>query len=201
MKGLSPSTYKRLRSVLLDCGPFANDRELQAVFVDTRVRVWREALPNAGDPASRVDMVIDYMGNRYSDSGKNALALLLQVLCDRTDPGDLCHRRLAGLANELEGKAATTRKTEATTNESHSTVEAALNVLVQEIKDRIAQNRVAEALELYREINERSAIAALARLERTERQFQSGMITNEQANLEQNRLVMHLLDELSEFEV
>lgn len=101
--GISSCLYKRLRATLLSCGPFASDSELRAVFVDARLSPWRNSLPQAGDPASRVNAAVNFMYNKHNDVQENALVLLLQVLSDHTDPGDDCHRLLVELVSELEG--------------------------------------------------------------------------------------------------
>ncbi|GAB4537203.1 MAG: hypothetical protein Kow0063_23630 [Anaerolineae bacterium] len=102
LPGISPSNYRRLRDNLLECGPFAGDRELRAIFVDARIRPWRDGLPTAGDRNSRVNAVIEYLYTQYSEAHENALVLLLRVLSDQIDAGDARHKDLADLADELE---------------------------------------------------------------------------------------------------
>jgi hypothetical protein len=100
--GISPGLYKRLRTTLLRCGPFGSDDNLWAVFTDARIVAWRNTLPGASSRASRVDALIAFLYDKYSDSQQNALVLLLHVLSDPIDSGDACHRQLAELASELE---------------------------------------------------------------------------------------------------
>ena len=103
---VSESLNSRLRSALLDCGPFSNNAELSAVFVDLRLQAWQSNLPQADSPMARVERVIDMLYGRYAASGENGLVLLLLVLKERVDFRDACHNRLgllaAELANELE---------------------------------------------------------------------------------------------------
>jgi hypothetical protein len=100
--GIPAELYMRIRQALLDCGPFDDDRQMRAVFAHPLLSPWQNGLPQADTRVGRVDGVIDYLRSRKrSDTGDNALGLLLQVLVERTDPGDECHGRLAGLTDEL----------------------------------------------------------------------------------------------------
>ncbi len=100
--GILTNLYSQLRTVLLDCGSFATDRELKVIFVDKRLSPWRNRLPQADNPSGRVESVIDFLHNQYNDVEENVLVLLLRVLSERLDPGDACHQRLADLASEFE---------------------------------------------------------------------------------------------------
>lgn len=103
MSGIPANLINQIRQVLLDCGPFDNDRHLRAVFADARLSPWRYSLPQADSLTGRVDALIDFLHNKQrGDSGDNALVLLLRALGERTDPGDACHHRLNELAAELE---------------------------------------------------------------------------------------------------
>jgi hypothetical protein len=100
--GISPGTYGRLRTALLECGPFATDNELQAVFIDSRIQPWRHSLPKSDSTANRVQAVINFLYNKYSSSQENALVLFLRVLSEQIDAGDECRQRLIDLAQEIE---------------------------------------------------------------------------------------------------
>lgn len=101
--GIPPSLYLQLRQALLDCGPLDTDSRLRAVFTDERLNPWRDSVPQGNNPVERAEAVIDFMHTRRrSDSGQNALVLLLQVLSQRINPADACHKRLAELADELQ---------------------------------------------------------------------------------------------------
>jgi hypothetical protein len=100
--GVPANLYKQLRDVLLECDPFATDQELKAIFVDERLSLWRNQLPQANNPSTRVDQVIDFLYRHSSKAGENALVSLLHVLCDRHDEADACHQHLTDLANALE---------------------------------------------------------------------------------------------------
>ncbi len=70
--------------------------------MDKRISPWRDTLPSAASPVDQVDAIVEFLCDKYNEARENALVLLLRVLSDRTDPGDVCHRQLAALANELE---------------------------------------------------------------------------------------------------
>lgn len=101
-KGISVELIEKLRYTLLRCGPFSSNSELGAVFVDSRISVWRERLPEMGSPASRVEATIDFLSSQYNARMENALVLLLIVLADRTSSGDACHAQLRSLADEIQ---------------------------------------------------------------------------------------------------
>jgi len=100
--GLSKELLADLRATLLNCGPFYSGRALQALFVDERLRPWRNNLPDADSNAGRVDAVISYLIDRRNRRGENALWLLAQVLRDHTDPEDACHNQLDRIAQRLQ---------------------------------------------------------------------------------------------------
>lgn len=101
--GIPSNLFSRLRQVLLDCGPFDNNRQLGVMFADDRLSPWRYSLPQADSVTDRVDNVIAFLcPKQRSDTQANALVLLLQVLSERIDPGDACHQQLKNLAVELE---------------------------------------------------------------------------------------------------
>jgi hypothetical protein len=100
--GLSPSLYARLSSTLLRCAPVDSDKDLQTAFVDARLSPWRNKLPEADNRESRVQLLIKFLHDQYSDTDESALVLLLRVLSDRALPGDACHRELAELAHALK---------------------------------------------------------------------------------------------------
>lgn len=94
MAGLSSSTRRQLNQVLLSCGPFDSDRALRAVFIDERIRVWHNSVPEAANRQGRVDLMISWLYERQNARGENGLVLFLQVLVDNTLPEDGCRQRL-----------------------------------------------------------------------------------------------------------
>lgn len=99
--GIPPALCRRLREVLLRCGPFSSDEALRHIFTDQRIYLWRYKLPRAEDSEDRVGRVIDVLHDLYNTSQENALALLVCVLRDLKDPGDACHLQLAELAADV----------------------------------------------------------------------------------------------------
>lgn len=93
--------FQRLRTTLLICAPVSSDRELRALFVDSRLAPWRDLLPEASSPEVRVDTLIATLDPRHNRHGEPALTLLLKVLAERTDPEDRCHQSLREVARQL----------------------------------------------------------------------------------------------------
>lgn len=83
----------------MSCGPFASDEHLRAVFVDSRIRPWRDQLPEAESHFERVTRVIAFLADRQNES---VLVLTLKVLSELHDENDNCRSTLIELATELE---------------------------------------------------------------------------------------------------
>lgn len=92
----------KIHSVLLQCGQFAHEDGLKAVFVDSRIQPWQSQLPVANNESDRVLMTINYLQNKKNKSGENALLLFLAVLCEMASPETECHWLLAELRDELK---------------------------------------------------------------------------------------------------
>ena len=94
--------YTLLRSLLLNCGPFASDAELHALFVDPRLQPWRDVVPGADSPAARVAGLLDLLHDRtHSQMRRNALVIFLDAVADQIPPEDLCHQQLRLMAEHL----------------------------------------------------------------------------------------------------
>jgi len=100
---LTPELLSEVRGVLGQCGPFGSDAALRAVFIDARLRPWRDDVPEARSRTDRIDAVVDLLHDKQSAEGDNALSLLLRVLGERAHPGDACHGRLLALAERMGG--------------------------------------------------------------------------------------------------
>jgi hypothetical protein len=90
-----------LRHVLLNCGPFASQQALQAVFVDDRIHLWHHHLPEAGTVIGRVEGVVEFLFQQHHVNGENGLVLFLTVLSERLEPEDACWQELTSLARAL----------------------------------------------------------------------------------------------------
>lgn len=105
MKALSPDLLKQLRRVLTRCGPFEEERELRALFVDERLALWQEDLPHANSPGARVDLLVEYLYDKYHrDHAENGLVLFLAVLQDSLSEADACHEEVERLGRRLQGR-------------------------------------------------------------------------------------------------
>ena len=91
----------RLRNTLLKSNYFDNDRNLQSLFVDERIGLWRDELPQANSRAERVEATVSSLRGKYNDAQERALVLLLQVLRDRVDPNDAYYQELVELIDAL----------------------------------------------------------------------------------------------------
>ena len=100
-----------MRNTLLRCWPFEDNRHLRSLFIDPRLRPWQHNLPQADSMGATVDALIAFLHDkRRSDTNRQALALFLEVLAERIDPGDACHQQLLELSRELERVAESPRE-------------------------------------------------------------------------------------------
>ena len=99
-----PLYTKKTRGTLLTCGPFTNSNEIKALFVDTRINPWKNELPDTDTPVGRVNLIIDFLLEKYHINQKNALVLFLYVLSDQKSENDACGKRLLEVACELENE-------------------------------------------------------------------------------------------------
>jgi len=102
MKGLDPKLYNELREVLLKCDSLDDNRQLNAVFIDKRIKPWRHRIQEAHTKLDRVNLAIDFLIGRTHVNGENVLVLFLQVLGDQTAPQDPLQNDLYTLANTLK---------------------------------------------------------------------------------------------------
>ncbi|HQE92986.1 MAG TPA: tetratricopeptide repeat protein [Anaerolineae bacterium] len=102
MPGLPSDLHRRVCAALMASGYCDSADALRAVCVDERLAPWRDRLPDARDPQSRAEAVIDTLWDQHANTGENVLALLLHTLSERFDPGDARHATLADLADACE---------------------------------------------------------------------------------------------------
>ena len=102
MAKVSSDQLKRIRETLVDCAPFSNERQLRALFIDPRVKVWRRRLPTQSENLyDLINTAIELLLNAYSSQGENALVLFLEIVAGEIDKDDLCHQQVSTLASEL----------------------------------------------------------------------------------------------------
>ena len=101
MAGLPGPLLRKLRATLRECGPFATDRQLLAVFEDERLEPWKYQIQEAYSRHERVDYFISEFLNRRTRAGQSVLALFLQVLYEEAVEQDECYGRLNDMAVEV----------------------------------------------------------------------------------------------------
>lgn len=93
-----------VRNLVLDCAPIDNPGDIRALFSDSRLRPFRNGLPDLNiDRLGRADALIAYLADRKNVAGENGLTLFWQVLMERIDPGDYCYPRLQEALQETAG--------------------------------------------------------------------------------------------------
>jgi len=203
MAGIPPNMHKQLREALLDCGPFGDDNQLRAVFAHPKLRPWRHSVPQASNPADRVDATIAFLvEKRRADTKENALVLLLQVLSERFDPADECHPRLAKLAENLE-RARSSGSPASPTGLSMDAASTQPFVpdaeIIAEIEGLVREDQLAEALEKLSglETYRHEATLLAQRLKRIRERERRGTVTRDDADAEYTRIAKAILDLIS----
>lgn len=100
--GIPADVSTQMYITLQRCRQFNSDDELRAVFVDQRIALWRNALPEASDSETRIGKTIAYLWNCENTQHENGLILFLYVLSDRVESGDIRKQQLIRLADALE---------------------------------------------------------------------------------------------------
>jgi hypothetical protein len=115
MAGISSELLFRLRQALAlySNAEFSSDQMLRAVFVDRKINIYQNSIPEANSPAQRIDLLIYYLVDHSQDS-KNGLVQFLEILADRYK-GDDSAGVLVVLARELKSDL---RKTTLLQNDS-----------------------------------------------------------------------------------
>jgi hypothetical protein len=100
--GIPGELRQRLQKALLSCEIFDSNARLVAIFVDTRLYPWRNAVHQADSKVDRVAKAIDYLHNRYDVRRQNALVLFIKVLSEEFDLQDEQRSQLEALSKDLE---------------------------------------------------------------------------------------------------
>ena len=100
--GIPADIYKQLYTTLLNCGPFASNAQLKAVFTDARIALWQSKIPQVMSVDERVTAVVNFLYFQTNTHNQNALILFLQVLSDRVHLDDSCHQKLLQAINKLQ---------------------------------------------------------------------------------------------------
>jgi len=94
----------KFHNLLGNFDQFNSNEDLQAVFVDNRIALWRSKLPQADTKASRISQTIAYLLGCENKKGENGLILFLNVLYDLTDPEDRRAQQLGEVIKDLESE-------------------------------------------------------------------------------------------------
>jgi len=108
MPGIPGILLTAVRQALMDCDELDSPAAVRALFVDERLRTWRNSIPSAATRAAQADLLISALAERRSVEGANALVLLLRVLAARY-PGDELQARLEAIADQLDWTAQRSR--------------------------------------------------------------------------------------------
>lgn len=100
LTGIPSEFNARLFDILARCGPFNNDEELKALFVDSRIHAWAVDLPACNTERNRISETVNLLWNQFSADGASALYLFLRVLSERVHCENACHKMLMDLAEE-----------------------------------------------------------------------------------------------------
>ncbi|HOT93265.1 MAG TPA: hypothetical protein PLJ78_15550 [Anaerolineae bacterium] len=80
--------YASVKALLANCGAFAGDEALRALFADPRLCEWQRDLPYVRSREQRVAETIRYLHGQYNAAHENGLVVLLQVLGEQAIAGD-----------------------------------------------------------------------------------------------------------------
>jgi hypothetical protein len=203
MVGIPSTMYSRVRETLIDCGPFESDEQLRSVFAHPKLRPWRHSVPQASNPATRVEATMAFLADkRRADTQENTLVLLLRALSERLDPADECHHRLVGLAGDLEhalGGGSSAGQTSLSTDTASIQPSMADTEIIAEIEELVREDQLAEALVKLSKVvvYRRDATLLTQRLKRTRTQERQGLVTREVANAERTKIAEAILDLIS----
>lgn len=80
---IQTETHKKVRDALLIAGCMDSNSSLRAMFVDTRLALWRSQVPEANSKGERVNITIAKFMDQFNSSQQNILAVLLEVIGQR----------------------------------------------------------------------------------------------------------------------
>jgi Calcineurin-like phosphoesterase len=103
MSGLPSEINIRLTKALLNCDQFESAERLRNFFKANDLLTPWQNIWKPGSPSELVEKGIGELNTRsHSDTGENALVILVRSLASSIDPGDTRHQTLAELAEELK---------------------------------------------------------------------------------------------------
>lgn len=93
--GISNTTQKKLRSVLIECEELTSNSRLRALFRVQELSSFRTAVPEANNISERVDLLIDLLVRKKFDTGQSLLIVFLNVLLSRIPENDELYNQLS----------------------------------------------------------------------------------------------------------
>lgn len=99
---ISPNLYQRCRTVFLECDEFKNNGSLGAVFAAPDLQPFQKRLPQATNPAERVNKCLEYLLGIRSASGRAGLSIFLDTLCSFYEEGDSRREKLKQLSEAVK---------------------------------------------------------------------------------------------------
>jgi hypothetical protein len=137
--------HSRILKTLRDCDLIHNERQLRAVFADPRLQLWQGFLPVGSENlVTLLEETVAMLVKRSNKAGEQAIVLFLQVLQERVDADDWCHKQIETLIAE--------RRLESTTTDSSSKETISPINLLNILRTRFNMNELRE-LCLYLEVN------------------------------------------------
>lgn len=148
-KGIESDLMQRLREALSKCGSWFNsDQELRAVFTDSRIRAWRDGVPEASNSRQRIDLCITYVHlDRLNKENESNLALFLEVLRDGIPSSDdYCYDQLNHLAQECRSRFVEQVTSSTAIQPPTHGLAARTSGLPKPVRDHTASNRLIDWL-------------------------------------------------------
>ncbi|MBA3533129.1 MAG: HEAT repeat domain-containing protein [Ardenticatenales bacterium] len=99
--GIPHDLLERLRETRAKSDAFNIEGELRDLFVDHRIRPWRDSLPSYVAKTARINGVIKYLHEQENVGGENALVLFLRALSAAGPAGTSLPQKFSALADEL----------------------------------------------------------------------------------------------------
>ncbi len=200
MAGIPSAMYNPLKQALLDCGPFESDAALRAIFVDDRLKPWRDSLPQASNLAARAEAVMAFLvEKRRADTKENGLVLLLRVLSERLNPAAECHPRLAKLADDLERAlrcGGSVGQVSVSTGPPSDQLPVLNAELTSQIEMLVREDQLAEVLDILSGLDgyQQEATLLAQRLTRLRKQERRHTVTRDEVGAERSRIAEAILD-------
>ena len=101
MSGLPTPLYTRCREILLQCREFENYRNLRAIFITPELRPFRYGLREADNPASLVELILEYSLEKKGTDGLAILPTFLSTIQSHYPSGDALRDEIRDILPEI----------------------------------------------------------------------------------------------------